>query len=255
MMKTSHPLLLLAAMLSGASCGAKSGTRPDIALSPASGVPASQAFPRPENAPVRALRPDEAPDEMAVAKLLGKDTTCASLQLRNLPDALLVDRVFAGLEAAGRVLTLEDGRTVTWGFKHREANLQTVLITAEDGGLELVAVVDDVLSLTAGASDAYPSVEEYERKISQLRLEPRVVGIARDQASLIAAYPLLKRWMQANLLGFNSSCEKHAAACALMPDIHLPIDVYLAAKGGSVPVKVVTPDLPAASIPLEAFTR
>lgn len=208
-----------------------------------------------ESIQIRALKSEAAPNEEAIEQLVGGATVGSSAQRVSYPQMPISDRIFAGLEAAARVLTAADGHTITWGFKYREANLQSVVIADKTGRLELAAVVDDILSLTDGKSDKYASVAEYEKRVKRYGLQPRVIVFARDQASLAAAYPMLKRWMQANLLGFNTSCEKHAVACKLMPDINPPTDVYLASDGGGPPVKTAVPDLPAAPIPLEAFVQ
>lgn len=178
-----------------------------------------------------------------------------TVQPENLSEVLLVDRVFAGLEAAGRVLTMKDGSTLIWGFKHEEANLQSVVIADKTGRLELMAIVDDVLRLTDSGQDTLSSPARYREEVERSEPPPHIVVVARDQASLEGAYPLLKRWVQANLLGFNASCAKQPAACALVPDLELPTDVYLATPNGAVPTKAAIPDLPAAPIPLEAFTQ
>ncbi|WP_156880603.1 hypothetical protein [Thermomonas fusca] len=208
-------------------------------------------------APPRAsvLKLEDAPDEGALKQLVGTATLGSSVGLVNYPEMHVSDRILAGLQAAGRVMATSDGSTVTWGFKYEEANLQSVVIADKTGQLELAAVVDDILGLTYGKSGTYTSVAEYEKRAKRQGLRPRVIVFARDQASLVTAYPLLRRWMQANLLGFNASCAAHAGACALMPDLDLPTDVYLTPGAGSAPVRVTTPDLPAASIPLEAFTQ
>lgn len=209
----------------------------------------------PASIQVRALKSEEAPDEEVIKQLVGNETPGSSVQLVDYPEMSISDRILVGLEAAGRVLTTAEGQVIAWGFKYKEANLQSVVITDKTGRLELAAVVDDILGLTNGRSDTYSSVAEYEKRVKRDGLQPRVIVFVRDQDSLVATYPLLKRWMQANLLGFNTSCEKHAVACALMPAIGLPTDVYLASDGGGVPVKAAVPDLPAAPIPLEAFTQ
>ncbi len=58
-----------------------------------------------------------------------------------------------------------------------------------------------------------------------------------------------------NLLGFNTSCAKRAAACALMPSIEVRTEAYLSSGKDAAPVKTDVPNLPAAAIPLEAFTQ
>lgn len=207
-------------------------------------------------APIRvdALGSTEAPDEGALRQLVGSATTGSSVQLLNYPEMPVSDRLLAGLEAAGRVLTAADGQTITWGFKHEEANLQSVVIADRAGQLELAVVVDDVVRLKLDGAKADVSVAQYRGRVARLGVQPRVVVFARDPASLEKAYPLLMRWLQADLLGFNTSCAKHAASCALLPEIDLPTDAYLSPAAGELPVRTALPKLTVANIPLAEFT-
>lgn len=252
--RMSH-VLVGAALLASAGCYAKQSSQtPAVpSVAPQGSQPAEPSSST--RAQVRALGADEIPDDAALAELVGKATLDAFLPLGSYQELSISERILIGLEAAGRVLTAADGRTITWGFKSGEANLQSVIIADKTGRLELVAVVNDVLRRTDGKSGAVMSVTEYEKKSKRYGREPHVVVFARDSASLKTAYPLLSRWMQANLLGFNTSCAVHAAACALMSDIDLSTDAYIASDGGANRVKVAVPDLPAASVPLEGFTQ
>lgn len=252
--RMSH-VLLGAALLASAGCYARQSSQmPAVpSLAPQGSQPAEHSSST--TTQVRGLRSDEIPDDAALAELVGKATLGAFLQLGSYLELSIADRILVGLEAGGRVLPAADGQTITWGFKYREANLQSVIIADKTGRLELVAVVNDVIRLTHGKSGAVMSVAEYEKEAKRYGLEPHVLMFARDNASLKTAYPLMKRWMQANLLGFNTSCATRAGACALMSDIRLPTDAYIASGGGAAPVHVAVPDLPAAPVPLEKFTQ
>lgn len=216
---------------------------------------AQQASPDAASIRVAALGPTQAPDEGALRQLVGSATTGSSVQLLNYPQMPVSDRLLAGLEAAGRVLTTADGQTITWGFKHEEANLQSVVIADKAGQLELAAVVDDVVRLNLGGAKADVSVAQYRARVARLGMQPRVVVFARDQARLEKAYPLLVRWLQASLLGFNTSCARHAASCALLREIDLPTEAYLSPGAGELPARTALPKLPVASIPLAKFTQ
>lgn len=202
--------------------------------------------------------PDWAPNEDELKRLVG-NATVGSLALRGGydPTAPVSDRILDGFEAAPTALTTTDGQVITWGFKYKEANFQSVVIADAAGRLELAAAVTDVVRLTdwSRGADKITSIVAYQEAVKRLNSQPHVALFARDQAALEASSPLFMRWMQANLLGFNTSCAKHAVACALMPDIDVPIDAYIASGRGAAPVKMAVPDLPAAPIPLDAFTQ
>lgn len=217
--------------------------------------PVIQSASQPADMQVKSVGRGDAPDEDALKQLIGSATQNSTVQLANDPDELLSSRILDGFEAAPRVLTTEAGQAITWGFKYKEASLQSVVIADASGQLQLVAAVTDVLSLSNGGTNAITTEAAYSAMVKQLALHPDVVLFARDQAALNAAYPLFKRWMEANLLGFNSSCQAQAAACALLPNIRIPTRVYLASGKDGTPIKVAVPTLPAAQIPPEKFTQ
>ena len=138
---------------------------------------------------VDALDPAEAPDEGALRQLVGSATTGSSVQLLNYPEMPVSDRLLAGLEAASRVLTTADGQTITWGFKHGEANLQSVVIADRAGQLELAAVVDDVVRLNLDGAKADVSMAQYRGRVARRGLQPRVIVFARDRVRLEKAIP------------------------------------------------------------------
>ena len=231
-------------------------TQTSIASPAVQSAPQATIAQQPTTIQVKSVGPGDAPDEDALKQLVGSATQDATVQLVNYPDLLLSSRILHGFEAASRMLTTMDGQVINWGFKDQEANLQSVAISDAAGRLELVAVVDDVLDLVSVQGTVrFNSVADYQRAAKKDGAEPHVVLVVRDQAALKAAYPLFKSWMQANLLGFNTSCAKRAAACALMPSIEVRTEAYLSSGKDAAPVKTDVPNLPAAAIPLEAFTQ
>lgn len=211
-------------------------------------VPAVQAR-------VEPLAAEQVPDEQQLQELVGGATVKALGITGYEPTASVFDRILDGFEAASRVMATEDGQTIVWGFKYKEANLQSVVIADASGQLQLAAIVTDVHSLTRDGTNAITTEAAYWSAVEHLALHPDVVLFVRDQAALNTAYPLFKRWMDANLLGFNRSCQAQAAACALLPNIRIPTRAYLPLKNGGALTKVVIPTLPAIQIPLEKFTQ
>lgn len=242
--------------------GASGGCSAQTDAQPSAASPAfqSESRPAPPQSPaamrVKSVGPGEAPDEDALKKLVGSATQVATVQLANYPELPLSDRILQGFEAGYRALTTEDGQVINWGFKHEEANLQSVAISDSAGNLVMVAAVDDVLDLvSARGEDRFSSVADYQQAVKKSGTEPHVALLARDQAALEAAYPLFRSWMNANLLGFNTSCAKHAAACKLMPDIEMRIEAYVSSGADAAPVKAAVPQVAAAPIPPEAFRQ
>lgn len=87
-------------------------------------------------------------------------------------------------------------------------------------------------------------------------MEPVVTIFVYDESDLKAYLPLLKRWLQANLMGFNTDGSKPdlAGACRLAEQIAIPIKVYVIAADGSLR-SIKAPDVKAASVPLKSFTQ
>ena len=255
---TAFSALLSLAITVGASGGCSAQTDAE----PSAASPAVQSESRPAPAPptvairVKSVGPGEAPGEDGLKALVGSATQVAAVQLANYPELPLSDRILQGFEAGYRALTTEDGQVITWGFKHEEANLQSVAISDSAGSLLMVAAVDDVRGLvSARGEDRFSSVGDYQQAVKKSGTEPHVVLLARDQAALEAAYPLFRSWMDANLLGFNTSCAKHAAACALLPGIKMRTDAYVSSGADAAPVKAALPQAAAAPIPPEAFRQ
>ena len=255
---TAFPAVLSLLLTVGASggCSAQTDTQPPAATPVAQ--PASRPAPAQPGAAIRvkSVGPGEAPDEAALKTLVGNATQVASVQLANYPELPLSDRILQGFEAGYRALTTEDGRTINWGFKHEEANLQSVAIADSAGNLLMVAAVDDVPDLvSARGEDRFSSLGDYQQAVKKSGTEPHVVLLARDQAALEAAYPLFRSWMDANLLGFNTSCAKHPAACALLPGIDVRTDAFVSSGADAAPVKAALPQASAARVPPEAFRQ
>lgn len=242
--------------------GASGGCSAQTDAQPSAETPVAQSASRSAPAqPTPAIRvksvgPGEAPDEGALKTLVGSATQVAAVQLTNYPELPLSDRILQGFEAGYRALTTEDGRTISWGFKHEEANLQSAAISDSAGNLVMVAAVDDVRNLvSARGEDRFSSLGDYQQAVKKSGTEPHVVLLARDQAALEAAYPLFRSWMDANLLGFNTSCAKHPAACALLPGIKVRTEAFISSGADAAPVKAALPQGAATPIPPEAFRQ
>lgn len=252
----SAVLSLMITVGTSGGCSAQTDEQPSVASAAAQSDSQAAAAKTPAAMRVKSIGPGQAPDEDALKKLVGRGTQVAEVQLINYPELPLSDRILQGFEAGYRALTTEDGQVITWGFKHEEANLQSIAISDSSGNLAMVAAVDDVLGLvSARGKERFSLVADYQQAVKKSGTEPHIVLLARDQAALEAAYPLFRSWMDANLLGFNTSCAKHASACALLPGIEVRTEAYLSSGPNAAPVKAAVPQVAAAPIPPEAFRQ
>lgn len=96
----------------------------------------------------------------------------------------------------------------------------------------------------------------YEQNVKQTERSPSISIFMHDKRDLETYLPYLKRWLQANLLGFNVNCKepRMAEACKFVPQIaetQIPIRAYQVPSMRPLGV----PKVKAADIPLEAFTQ
>lgn len=229
------PLALLAACLYSAGCTAGS----DISA--------------PSGSPVKAGLPD-VPDQNAVEAFTRK----AEL---NFPDysegkVPVSDRILDGFEAAPSQLAMTDGSSIRWGFKNQEANLQSVVINDKSGQITLLAAVDGMTRLTRRSGLPIGEMAQYEQAVKRSGMNPSVIVFVHDEDNLNAYLPLLRRWLQADLMGFNADCSKPdlADACKLAEQIAIAKTVYVIAADGNLR-SIRAPDGKAASVSLNAFLQ
>lgn len=179
-------------------------------------------------------------------------------------EPLVRDRILDGFEAAPSLRKLDDGTTIFWGFKYKEATYKSVAITDGNGYLCMVGAVTNVIPLLDAGSNQpiAPTNEAYQAKAAEYKVGPAsIVLFVRNPKDLNVYLPIIKRWKQALLLNFIADCdaEKYKSSCELSQKIEVPISAYQPIfdekKGGkSVKLKELTiPDLPAAAIPIKKF--
>lgn len=177
----------------------------------------------------------------------------------------ILERVLDGFQAAAPSLTGDDGYKIMWGFKYKEASLESVAILDKSGHLLLIGAVTNVVPLVHGRSNVVSSVREYQDKIKAVVKDPSDVTLFVDpSADLSKTISLFKRWLQADLMGFNAGCndEHYRSACALLPYIEIPITVFKlnkiksgSADGSYELQQVDLPDVSESDIPLEKFSQ
>jgi hypothetical protein len=229
------PIVLLGACLYSTGCTAGSG------------VSASTT------APAKAVLSD-VPDQDAVEAFTRK----AELNFPNYGEGKMPvsDRILDGFEAAPAQLALTDGSSIRWGFKNQEANLQSVVINDRSRQLALLAAVDGVTRLTSRSGSPIGEMANYEKAVKRSGMDPSVTIFVHDKDALKAYLPLLKRWLQADLMGFNADCSKPnlAGACKLAEQIAISTTVYVIAADGNLR-SVKVPDGKASSVPLKSFVQ
>lgn len=83
------------------------------------------------------------PEEADVAALVGQATF-------DFPDdgdrgpARVSERILDGFQAGPAHLRLDDGSVIHWGFKHEEANLQSIAVHDAQGHLRLLGAVSNL---------------------------------------------------------------------------------------------------------------
>lgn len=170
--------------------------------------------------------------------------------------SLVSDRILDGFETAPTLLVTADGSSIRWGSKYHEGSIESVVIGDKSGQLKLLAAVYGMSRLTSLSSSPIDTMAKYERRQKRSGMEPAVTVFVHDERDLKAYLALLKRWLQANLMGFNTHCSKPslANACKLAWRIAIPTTTYVIATDGRLR-SVEVPEVKAASVPLKLFVQ
>jgi hypothetical protein len=202
----------------------------------------------------QANQAERTPDDSAIEAFAGKAS--AHFPGEDASEAVS-DRILDGFQAGPSRLAVGDGPVIYWGFKFQEANLQSVAVYDADGHPRLLAAVDNVVRLVGGRHAPLGSMDQYLKAVKDSGSTPVVSVFVRNAKDLDVYLPYLKRWLQANLLGFNVHCDKTdmAQACALASRIELPIQAYALSPDSDKTSALPVPQAAAASVPLESFVQ
>lgn len=173
--------------------------------------------------------------------------------------ALVSDRILDGFEAGPRRLTVANGIAIYWSHRYKEATTKSVAIFDAKGLPRLLAAVGSVPGCGGWSCSPFTSIEDYYAYASRTFLYPGIALYVRDKRDLETYLPYFKRWLHANLLGFNVDCKEPGMeeACKFVPQTEwledvVPVRAYLlpSMRLLELPkVKAVT------DVPLEAFTQ
>lgn len=132
-----------------------------------------------------------------------------------------------------------------------------MVIFGPDGRPRLLAAVDSVPGCGGWHCEPFTSIEAYQAHASSTFLHPGIAVFVRDKRDLEIYLPYLKRWLHANMLGFNVNCKKPGMgeACKFVTQTEwleiVPMRAYLLPSMRLLEL----PKGKAADVPLEAFTQ
>lgn len=195
------------------------------------------------------------PDESAIKALVGGASLNAVTPDADEDDEAISDRILDGFQAAPSGLKVEGGPSIAWGFKFQQGNQQSAVVYDASGHVLLAAIVNDIVRVDDGIGPAVTSQEAYRKRVKDAGVAPQVMVFAASRDALDRGYSLFRRWLQANLLGFNIDCARKAAACAFAEKLSVPVQAFVAAPGGKELAKVATPSGAPTAIPLGRFVQ
>ncbi|MBB1088724.1 hypothetical protein H4F99_09500 [Lysobacter sp. SG-8] len=177
----------------------------------------------------------------------------------------VADRIVAGFEQdPPRQLRLESGVTIYWGWQQGQAFVKSIAIRGTGGDLQLLGAIDDLPMLYSRRSGRaiadQTAYDAYAAERAERGSTPAVTLFARDDDALAVHLPLVQRWLQAGMLGFNADCNDPAQrpVCTFVETVRLPIDAYAlecAGTGTGGDCEMPVPTVPPAPIPLGAFRQ
>lgn len=175
----------------------------------------------------------------------------------------VVARIVDGFEQdPPRMTRLPDGSAIYWGWQEGQPSVQSIAIYDNSGRLRLVGAMKDIPVLYSWRSgQGISSEREYRAYLDEVATwgaSPAVTLFVEDAGALEAYYPMVQRWLQAAMLGFNVDRDQAqiGAACAFVATVSIPANAYSLSCGDPGPVNhcsLPVPALPAADIDLSRF--
>lgn len=198
-----------------------------------------------------------APNQKQIETFTDRAKTLYYADPRIKQKALVSDRILEGFGYGPRRLTLANGTSIYWGSRHGEATTESVAIYGREGRPRLLAAVDSIPWCDGWHCEPFTSIEAYEADASSTFLHPGIAVFVRDKRDLETYLPYLKNWLQANLLGFNVDCKepRMAEACKFVTQTELTQFIPIRAYQVPSMQPLALPKVPAANVPLEAFTQ
>ncbi|WP_144415620.1 hypothetical protein [Xanthomonas oryzae] len=142
------------------------------------------------------------------------------------------ERIISGFEQdPPRQLTLKDGTRIVWGWQNGQAEFKSLAIFDPAGLLRIVATADDIPIIYSRDSEkSVSTLEDYKNMMDERSIysaPPALHIYTKDQNDADHFYPLVSRWIQASLMGFNASCTQadQEMACRLTSQIDIPTTV------------------------------
>lgn len=199
--------------------------------------------------------PAGSPDHKLIEVFTGKARMPDSSPDQKMP---ISERIIDGLRTGGGLLTLQDGTTIHWGYTYKHAMAQSVAIFDPDNRLRLLAAVYDVPWCAPFDCEPVKSTAVFKQDLEEGSFSPSAYVFVNNRRDLKTNLPYLKRWLHANLLGFSLDCYTPSMrmrdACKFVRQIkvtQIPIRAYQ--MPSMQPLAL--PKVPAANVPLEAFTQ
>lgn len=197
----------------------------------------------------------ELPEESAVIGLVGSAVLDFPGDGSDAPVAV-ADRILDGFQAGPGRLRFNDGSVIHWGFKHEEANLQSIAVRDAQGRLRLLGAVSNLGRLTSNRARPLVTLGQYQQYRRAAMLEDASVTLfVADAADLDLYFPVVKRWLQADLMGFNADCSdaKLTMTCELSAKIEPGVVAYVSNGDSAVLTQAPVPNVPAAAVPMKHF--
>lgn len=195
------------------------------------------------------------PEEADVAALVGQATFDFPGDGHRAP-VRVSDRILDGFQAGPAHLRLDDGSVIHWGFKHEEANLQSIAVHDAQGHLRLLGAVSNLGQLNNNPATPIATIGQYEQYRRAAMLEQASVTLfVADAADLDRFLPVVKRWLQADMMGLNADCNdaQLRKACELAAKIEPGVVAYVSNGNAATLTQASLPNVPAAAVPLERF--
>jgi hypothetical protein len=142
-------------------------------------------------------------------------------------------RILIGFQQDPSMKTqLADGTSIMWGWQHQQAFFRSVAIFDNTNRVRMAGFADNLPQVYSESSGkAITNLADYEamlKKVSTYSSPPVVHLYAATQEDADAYYPLVARWVQAAMMGFNSKCNdpKQLASCRFTETIRIPTYIH-----------------------------